>query len=248
MRVDSYCEFLLPASLGEEAARPLLDRMSILIEDFYAPVTEYSEEDFRRGRALLLLVKEFCLNDKCLSGLQMAEDFKLYWDKTLAMLEQELTRLGEDGKPEAPKEKQAAGKKAAAVPEAEENAAPALPDADYDKAMAIVGNALQLLSSVCATLTSLKAEADKQPRPQVLGIPLPGIAMPFAAKPNTVTFARKSPALEDVVGYLREFWHYDDDYNENRRRVQGVENWAKLKYLFDCLTYTADRMKELEVL
>ena len=230
MRVDSYCEHLLPLSVGEEAARPLLERISILIEDFYAPVTEYTEEDFRRGRALLLLVKEFCLNVKCLSGLQMAEDFKIYWDKTLAMLEQELARIGEGSQPEAPK------------------AEPALPVIDWDKAMAIIGNALQLLSSVIQTQASLKEEADRQPKPQVLGIRLPGIAMPFTSKPNFVTFARKSTALADVVGYLRDFWSFYDNYNENRRRVQGVENWAKLKYLFTCLTYTAERMKKLEVL
>ncbi len=134
----------------------------------------------------------------------------------------------------------------AAAPKAEEKERPALPVVDWDKAMAIIGNALQLLSSVCVTLAGLKAEADKQP--QVLGIRLPGIAMPFASKPNTVSFVRKSPVLEDVVGYLREFWSYYDNYNENRRRVQGVENWAKLKYLCDCLTYTAVRMKELGVL
>ena len=233
MRVDSYCEFLLPklAAFESDAERTAaeLTKISTLIEEFYSPMTEFTEEDFRRGRALLMLVKKYCLTNRCVGALQKGEDFKVYWDKTEEMLNGELQRL-----------------------EVSETADKAeAPVIDFDRTMAIIGNTMQLLSSVIVTNNRLREEAEKRPKVNLLRIQLPDIQLPFGNKPGVVNFARESTSLENVVEWLDGLWTVSDSFDKVRRRSRGADvyvQWAEFKYLRTCLEMTVTRMKEMEAL
>ena len=74
MVIDSYCEQILGKESENiisvlpsgETPEELFLRMNILINEMFSELTEYSNADYRSGRALLLLVKKYCLSKKAL--------------------------------------------------------------------------------------------------------------------------------------------------------------------------------------
>ena len=255
MPVDSYCENLL----DPEQRREALNTIDVLIRELYAPVTEYTEEEFRQGFALMFLVKKYCMTEKCLSGLQMSEDFRTYWDKTLGILNNELARCpsrhdaGQDEKAAAAaKELLSAGRKPAAGNQAGMSASPEKAEpasVSFDNALTVVGNMLQLLSSVIVRQKELAEEAKKKPVAQVFGIRMPEIAL--GGKPGTVSFARSSVSPEDVPAYLDSVWKLTDKYTAAKKRhgqAEDILRYIEFKYLSTCLELTRERMQEWEAI
>ncbi len=258
MLVDSYCENLLDPVRDREQ----LKTIDILIRELYAPVTEYTEEEFRYGYALMRLVEKYVLADRCLSGLQMGEDFKPYWETTVALLKKELAGIPQV-QAAKPASKPSKTQAQTAKPDLKQPKAPVLQlenlqdqlqqsleegkfssDApcphsiSFDNALTIIGNAMQLLSSIMWS----KNQAAKAPKPNVLGIPLGG-------KPDVAKFRRPTTELEDVVGYLDELWKFTEKYElakKRRGQADDIIRFIEFRYLRTCLELTMARMKEWE--
>ena len=129
--IDSYCEYIiskqvkgvvsvLPDGLSQQQ---YLDRLSYMIRDHYAPLTIYTEADYRCGKAALSLLKKYCFSKRVYGNAQQDEAFRAYSAATEKMIDDELFRIS-------------------AV---HNNAIPVI---NAEKMFTIVANTLQLLTSV----------------------------------------------------------------------------------------------------
>ena len=149
--IDSYCERILEKDIqgvvsvlpGGISREEFVWRLDIMIKEMFSELTEYTESEYRCGKALLQLVKKYCFSKKTLGNLVMEKDFADYYTKTEQMLDSEIARL---------------------VP----NAEGAVPVIDADKAFTIISNTMQLLTSVI----QVQGQEKEKTNAQVLGVNL----------------------------------------------------------------------------
>ncbi len=226
MIIDSYCEHILEKeSKGIVSVLPdgvsreeFVWRLDILIKEMFAPLTEYTEADFRCGKALLLLVKKYCLSKKALTSQQQDDDFSAYLTKTTKMLDDELARL---------------------VPDSEGM----IPVLDADRTFTIISNIMQMLTSIISEQKKKKEKTNAQ----VLGISLP-IMVDKQDKLHLVredtTIVNIIPYLDEVHGISENFDKAKKNMNGNK--TPYVE-WVEFRYLKLILELTKCKLDEIEV-
>lgn len=226
MVIDSYCERILgketkgivsvlPDGISREE---FVWRLDILIKEMFAPLTDYTEAEFRCGKALLLLLKKYCFSRKTIGNLQQEKDFSDYYSKTASMLENEITRLvpGADG---------------------------AIPVLDADKTFTIIANIMQLLTSV---ITVQKRDKEKT-NAQVLGINLPimvdkqekvGLVRDNTAIMNIV------PYLDEIHGITD---NYEKAKKNSGASKAAYTEWVEFRYLRLVLELLKCKLDEIGV-
>lgn len=224
--VDSYCERILAKETkgsvsvlpGGVSREGFILRLDVLIKDMFSELTEYSETDYRCGKALLLLLKKYCLSKKALGNLQQEPDFSEYLDKTQKMLDEEIGRL---------------------VPD-EEGIVPPL---DADKTFTIISNIMQLLTSVILVQKRDKEKTNLQ----VVGINLPfmvdkqekvSLARADTAVMNIV------PYLDEVYGITDSF---EKARKTLAGAKSTYVEWIEFKYLKMVLELTKCKLDEIGV-
>lgn len=231
--IDSYSEHILyPKHSQDEkvgilpkgiAREDYLTSLDILIREYFTEMTSYNEADFRSGRAILLLVRKYCLSGKCYSNIKKGESLAQYLEATNKMLEDELNRLNtvSDG---------------------------AVVSIDHDKAFTIIYNAMQILTSVLEALVRQKAEGPGNNQQVVLGIKLP---FGVQTQAPVVEMYRKSTSIGDVVSFIDESWDITKNHLKAKEslKFQGdtVVEWTEFKYLKMILEITIMRLYEIGV-
>lgn len=226
MIIDSYCERILEKETqdtvsvlpGGISREELVWRLDIMIKEVYAELTDYSEADFRCGKALLLLIKKYCFSKKAIGNLQMEKDFAEYYDKTEKMLDDQIARL---------------------VP-AKNGAIPVL---DADKVFTIISNAMQLLTSVMYVQQQEKEKTNAQ----VLGINLPikvdKQVKVSLARDNT-TIGDIVSYLDEVYDITENFNKAKKNPGGNK---QAYVEWVEFKYLRLVLELSKYKLDEIGV-
>ena len=231
MMVDSYSEYVLnpkqSSAVGTlpkgQSREEFIVKLNVLISETLPEMTPYSEEEYRKGKAILLLVKKYCLDNKAFGNAPQTPDFSAYLNATKKMLDDEVARMvpAEDG---------------------------SIPAVDFDKAFTIVSNAMQLLTSTIAYWEK-RVESDKNNNQQaVLGIRLRiGGNNPVPK----LSFARKSTELVDVVPYLDNVWQITKNYLKAKALLKFQSEafvvWNEFKYLQMILQITKMRLDEIGV-
>lgn len=225
--IDSYCERILANETkgvvsvlpGGVSREEFVWRLDILIKDMFSELTEYTEEDYRSGRALLLLLKKYCFSKKALGNLQQEQDFAEYLTKTQQMLDEEIIR---------------------STPLADGM----IPALDADKAFTIITNIMQLLTSV-----SLVQQQEKEKtNAQVLGLNIrfiqvdkPGIVS--LARENTAIIDIV-PYLDEAHGITDGF---EKAKKAPVGSKTSYVEWVEFKYLKMILELTKCKLDEIGV-
>lgn len=226
MIIDSYCERILEKESknkvsvlpGGVSREEFIWRLDILIKEMFAPLTEYTEADYRCGKALLLLLKKYCFSKKTLTNQQQDDDFSAYLSKTSKMLEDEIARL---------------------VPDSNG----AIPVLNADKVFTLITNIMQMLTSVIAEQKKKKEKTNAQ----VLGINLP-IMVDKQDKLRLVredtAIVNIIPYLDEVYGISDSL----DKTKKNliNSKTPYVE-WVEFRYLKLVLELTKCKLDEIEV-
>ena len=225
--IDSYCERILEQESENiisvlpsgETPEELFLRMNILINEMFSELTEYSNADYRSGRALLLLVKKYCLSKKALGNLQQEQDFTDYLTKTQKMLDDEITRL-------------------TPLPDG------TIPVLDADKTFTIISNIMQLLTSVILVQRQEKEKTNAQ----VLGINIPFFQVDKQEKVSlardTTTIIDIVPYLDEVHEITEGLVKMKK--SPVGTKTSFVE-WVEFKYLKTVLQLTKCRLDEIGV-
>ena len=231
MIVDSYSEHVLnPKQSGAVGTLPkgqsreeFIVKLDVLISETLPEMTPYSEEEYRKGKALLLLVKKYCLDNKAFGNAPQAQDFTNYLNATKKMLDDEIARMvpAEDG---------------------------TIPAVDFDKAFTIVSNAMQLLTSTIVYWEKRVESEKNNNQPAVLGFRLPfGGNNPVPP----LGFARESTELVDVIPYLDNVWQISNNYYKAKALLKFQSDafivWNEFKYLKMILQITKMRLDEIGV-
>ena len=224
--IDSYCEFIAEKSYSDEIVvvaedeetEAFLNRMDVLIKEMYAELTAYSEAEFRCGKALLQLIKKYCMSKKAMGNLQMAKDFSEYFVKTDKILDHEIQKIPPDAQCDAPV-------------------------IDAETVFTIISNAMQMLTSV---IQMQKREKEKT-NAQFLGIALPikvdkQEAVSLARESTTVEDI--VPYLDAVFCITENFEKAKKNPGSNKTPI--VE-WAEFHYLKQVLTLTKSKLDEIGV-
>ncbi len=226
MVIDSYCERILgketkgvvsvlPDGISREE---FVWRLDILIKEMFAPLTDYSEAEFRCGKVLLLLLKKYCFAKKTIGNLQQEKDFSDYYLKTSSMLEDEILRL---------------------VPDADG----AIPVLDADKTFTIIANIMQLLTSV---ITVQKRDKEKT-NAQVLGINLP-IMVDKQEKVTLIrdntAIMNIVPYLDEIHGITDNFEKAKKNSGANKT---AYTEWVEFRYLRLVLELSKCKLDEIGV-
>ena len=231
MVIDSYSEYILNPKQNNavgvlpkgESREAFLFKLDILIKETLPEMTPYSEKEFRSGKALLLLIKKYCLNDKAFGNVPQASDFSAYLDITKKMLEDEIKRMSPVNNGE-------------------------IPAVDFNVAFTIVSNAMQLLTSAMDYRKEQTEKNKKNNQPVFLGIKLPvGGNSPVPQ----MSFARESTEIGDVINYLDDTWTITRNYMKAKglMKAQGEAfiEWNEFKYLKLILQITKMRLDEIGV-
>ena len=232
--IDSYTEHLLNAESkpGEKigtlprgiARDEWLNTLNVLIRETFPEMTGFTEADYRSGKALLQLVKKYCLGDKCFAGIKKGKSLADYLEATKAMLEEELNRMNSVN-------------------------AGVLLTLDHEKTFTILSNAMQLLTTVMEAKEKAKTSAAQNNQPVILGVKLP-FGVP-GQQAQEVEFARESTEIGDVIGYIDETWEITKDYQKAKAslKFQGdtIVEWMEFKYLRMILEVTKMRLDEIGV-
>lgn len=231
MVIDSYSEYVLNPKQSNavgtlpkgQSREDFIAKLDVLISETFPEMTPYNEEEFRKGKAILLLVKKYCLDNKSFGNAPQAPDFTEYLNATKKMLEDELARLvpAEDGSISA---------------------------VDFDKAFTIVSNAMQLLTSAIAYWERRVESEKNNNQPAVLGIKLPfGGNNPVPP----LSFAREDTKIVDVTPYLDNVWQITKDYLKAKALLkfqsEAFVEWNEFKYLKMVLQITKMRLDEIGV-
>ena len=227
MVIDSYCERILANETkgvvsvlpGGVTREEYVWRLDILIKDMFSELTDYTEADYRSGRALLLLLKKYCFSKKTLGNLQQEQDFAEYLTKTQQMLDEEITRQ---------------------TPLADGM----IPALDADKAFTIIANIMQLLTSVILVQKKDKEKTNAQ----VLGVNLPFIQVDkqekvSLARENTA-ITDIVPYLDEAHGITDSF--VKAKKAPVGSKASYVE-WIEFKYLKMILELTKCKLDEIGV-
>lgn len=227
MVIDSYCEKILAKETegvvsvlpGGVSREEFVWRLDVLIKDMFSELTEYTEADFRSGRALILLLKKYCFSKKTLGNLQQEQDFVVYLEKTQKMLDEEITRL---------------------TPMADGM----IPVLDADKTFTIIANIMQLLTSVSLVQNQEKEKTNAQ----VLGLNIrfiqvdkPGVvslARESTAIVNIIPYLDESNGITDSFERTKKA--------PVGSKASYVE-WVEFKYLKMVLELTKCKLDEIGV-
>ena len=224
--MDSYCDLVMqyksgnsvPVLPGGMNREEFASRMDILIREMFAPFTDYSEAEYRCGKALLLLIKKYCLSKKALGGLQPEKDFSDYLTATMKMIDDELERL---------------------VPDSEGY----YPVIDADKAFTIITNCMQLLTSVMLVQNREKEKKNAQ----VLGISLPFMVEKSGTvrlARDSVSIGNIIPYLDEVYDITGGFEKARKTIGAGKAPYQV---WTEFKYLKSVLELTKCKLDEIGV-
>ena len=228
--IDSYCEHIIaartdgsvPALPGGLTREQFLDRLNFMIREHYAPLTIYTEADYRCGKAALLLLKKFCFSKRTYSNVQQDDAFKAYSTATLKMIDDELFRIS-----------------------AVHNNA--IPVVNAETLFTIISNVLQLMTSVVTYFTGRTEERFNKAGTKVVAKKqqsMPGT-------PNVITWEREDTALVDVISYLDGAFQITDTFEKSRsnanapRKITG--EWAEFRYLSTILELTKICLDEMGV-
>ncbi len=231
MMIDSYSEYVLnpeqsnavgtlPNGLSREE---FIVRLNVLISESFPEMTPYSEEEYRKGKVILLLVKKYCLANKAFGNAPQAPDFSAYLNTTLKMLDDELARMApaEDG---------------------------SIPVVNYDKAFTVVSNAMQLLTSAIA-YWEMRVENEKNNNQQAGR----KIKISFTGNNSVpqMGFARESTEIGDVTFYLDNVWQITKAYQKAKSLLkfqsEAFIEWNEFKYLKMILQITKMKLDEIGV-
>ena len=231
MVVDSYSEYVLNPKQGNvvgtlpkgQSREEFIVKLDVLISETFPEMTLYSEAEYRSGKAILLLVKKYCLANKSFGNAPQAPDFTAYLNVTLKMLDDELARMApaEDG---------------------------SIPVVNFDKAFTVVSNAMQLLTSAIVYWEQ-RVENEKNNNQQAgRRIKLPRAGNNSAPQ---LCFARESTELVDVIPYLDNVWQITKDYMKAKALLkfqnEAFIEWNEFKYLKMILQITRMRLDEIGV-
>ena len=230
--IDTYFEWLLEQHKSgdtivvvqeETSEEEYLKRLDILISELFSKVTAYSEEEYRSGKALLMLLKKYCFSKKTYGNAPLSASFAAYSDATQKMIDEELQKFTS-----------AEGAGAAVV--------------DASKVFTIVSNTLQLLTSVVRHFSKAKEERVVKSNARVVGIEL---AMFKVDVQKEIVWERENTALMDPVPYLDGAFTISDDFEKARKNENSprrmISDWAEFKYLKMALELTMEKLRELEV-
>ena len=227
MVIDSYCERILANESkdvvsvlpGGVSREEFVWRLDILIKDMFSELTEYTEADFRSGRALLLLLEKYCLSKKTLGNLQQEQDFADYLAKTQQMLEDEIIRM---------------------TPLADGM----IPMLEADKTFTIIANIMQLLTSV----SLVQKQEKEKTNAQVLGLNIrfiqvdkPGTVS--LARENTA-IVNIIPYLDEANGITDSF---EKAKKAPVGSKASYVEWVEFKYLKMVLELTKCKLDEIGV-
>lgn len=227
MVIDSYCERILEKESegaisvlpGGVSREEFVWRLDILIKEMFSELTEYSEADYRSGRALILLVKKYCYSKKILGDLQQEQDFADYLAVTQKMLDDEITRL---------------------TPLADGM----IPALDADKAFTIIANTMQLLTSVSCAQKQEKEKANAQ----VLGVSVPFFKtdkpVSVSLTREDTAIINIVPYLDEVYGITESF---DKAKRTPIGAKSTYVEWIEFKYLKLVLELTKCKLDEIGV-
>ncbi len=225
--IDSYCERILERETkgavsvlpGGVSREEFVWRLDILIKDMFSELTEYSEAEYRSGRALLLLLKKYCFSKKTLGNLQQEQDFADYLNKTQQMLDDEILRLTplEDGM---------------------------IPAVDSDKAFTIIANTMQLLTSV----SIIQKQEKEKTNAQVLGINIPFMLVEKQEKVSLArddtAIINIAQHLDEVYGITESF---EKAKKTPVGAKSTYVEWIEFKYLRIVLELTKCKLDEIGV-
>ena len=231
MIVDSYSEYILnPKQSSAVGTLPkgmsrdeFIVRLDVLIGETLPEMTPYSEAEYRSGKAILLLVKKYCLAGKAFGNASQAPDFAAYLNATLKILDGEITRMipAEDG---------------------------SIPAVDFDKTFTVISNAMQMLTSAISYWEQ-RVESEKN-NDQSAGRRIKLSRGGNIAVPQ-MGFARESTELVDVIPYLDNVWQITKDYMKAKALLkfqsEAFMNWNEFKYLKMILQITKMRLDEIGV-
>lgn len=229
--VDSYSEYVLNPKQSNvvstlpngQSREEFIVKLDVLIGETFPEMTPYSEEEYRKGKVILLLVKKYCLSNKAFGNAPQAPDFSEYLNVTKKILDDELNRMvpAEDG---------------------------TIPAVDFDKAFTVVSNAMQLLTSAI-DYWEKRVESDKNNN-QPAGLK---IKLPFGGNNPApqLDFARESTELADVTPYLDNVWQITKHYTKAKALLkfqsEAFIEWNEFKYLKMILQITKMRLDEIGV-
>ena len=228
--VDSYCECIIgPDGKGIVSALPdgqtgnqFLDRLSYMIREHYAPLTIYTEADYRCGKAVLLLLKKYCFSKRVYRNVQQDEAFKAYAAATEKMIDNELFRIN-----------------------AVHNNA--IPVVNAETVFTIISNTLQLLTSVALFYKGQSEERTNKAGTKVVAIKHQ--SAPNA--PKMIAWERPDTGLTDVISYLDSVYQITADFDKSKtnpnapRKIIGA--WAEFGYFRTVLELTRMKLDELGV-
>ena len=224
--IDSYCERILEKEIqgtvsvlpGGVSREEFVWRLDIMIKEVFSELTEYTESEYRCGKALLQLVKKYCFSKKALGNLVMEKDFADYHAKTVKMLDDEIARL---------------------VPDAEGT----IPVIDADKAFTIISNAMQLLTSVI----QVQGQEKEKTNAQVLGVNLPIMVdkqLRVSLERQDTAIENIIPYLDKVFDISTGFEKAKKNVVASK---SAYVEWVEFKYLRLILELTRCKLDEIGV-
>ncbi len=229
--IDVYYEWLLKQKQGSKVSvlpdglteEQSLWRMDVLIRDLFSQMTLYSAEDYRSGRATLILLKKFCFSNATYGNAPRDAAFRAYSEATVKMIDDELARVAASGKDE-------------------------LVCVNPEKLFTIITNTLQMLTSIVQYHGMKKEERTNRSKAKIGSVQLP-IKINVQKE---IVLERSDTKIVDVIPYLDSAFAISESFNASKKNANAPRKvageWAEFKYLTMILDLTMVKLDELGVL